>query len=101
MLEPVADRQVRELVAILSFSVPMTMSSLKSAEELEDQYASPDAGVGADYPHTPGNEINEPYVDGVSITQGTPRQHIWSLYGAVFDFYCCNIPITSLNFIGS
>ena len=25
------------------------------------------------------NNINSPYVDGVSITQGDPRQHIWTL----------------------
>ena len=25
------------------------------------------------------NNINKPYVDGVSITQGNPRQHIWTL----------------------
>jgi len=28
--------------------------------------------------------INDPYVDGVSITYGTPRKHIWS-YGAGFS----------------
>jgi hypothetical protein len=27
----------------------------------------------------PGCNINKPYVDGVSITHGSPRQHIWSM----------------------
>ena len=43
------------------------------------QYGSPDAvdsGRG-----TPGhhNNINSYYVDGVSITRGSPRQHVWTL----------------------
>ena len=43
---------------------------------------------------TPGNEINEPYVDGVSVTYGNSRQHIWTLYGGVREFIdgCCAEP---------
>ena len=58
------------------------------------QFGSPD---GYSFSHgfytlTPGNEINEPYIDGVSVTYGNPRQHIWTLYGGVkeFSFGCCN-----------
>ena len=29
--------------------------------------------------YCPGCTIDQPYVDGVSITHGSPRQHIWSL----------------------
>uniref|UniRef100_A0A1X7UUM5 Fibrinogen C-terminal domain-containing protein n=1 Tax=Amphimedon queenslandica TaxID=400682 RepID=A0A1X7UUM5_AMPQE len=36
------------------------------------QYARPDALHN-------NNGINSPYVDGVSITRGSPRQHVWSL----------------------
>ena len=36
------------------------------------QYGSPD---GIDGP----NDINANYLDGVSITRGSPRQHVWSL----------------------
>ena len=52
------------------------------------QFASPD-GLYALVSGTPGNEINEPYLDGVSITHGSPRQHIWSMYGAHAEFGCC------------
>ena len=40
---------------------------------------------------TPENEINEPYVDGVSVTYGKPRQHIWTLYGGLREYIsgCC------------
>jgi hypothetical protein len=47
---------------------------------------------------TPGNEINEPYLDGVSITYGTPRQHIWSLYAGRGEL-CCGF--SHLNHIQS
>ena len=66
------------------------------------QYASPDASNyrnGADY------EISEPYLDGVSITHGRPRQHIWSFFGAHYDGYCCNAQHLSsvelLDFLGN
>ena len=41
---------------------------------------------------TPGNEINEPYVDGVSVTYGDPRQHIWTTYITAEEGRCCDIP---------
>ena len=40
--------------------------------------------------HLPGgyvDDIDTPYIDGVSITYGTPRQHIWTLGAARFDTY--------------
>ena len=37
------------------------------------QYGSPDAF------HTETNDIDSYYVDGVSITQGHPRKHVWTL----------------------
>ena len=55
-------------------------------------------------PHTPGNEINEPYLDGVSVTYGTPRQHIWSFFCAHFEVRCCNEEdwqvVESYNIVG-
>ena len=66
------------------------------------QHASPDAH--AYHSNTPGNEINEPYLDGVSITVGTPRAHVWSFYAAVFNRHCCDLelfPNTLFGFIGS
>ena len=57
------------------------------------QYRSTDA-VG----HISINDINSYYVDGVSITHGSPRQHIWTLMagfaGSVYtDYNCpCNTP---------
>ena len=41
------------------------------------QFASPDAihlSLGSNQ-----NNLNSEYVDGVSITQGSPRQHVWTL----------------------
>ena len=48
------------------------------------QYASPDAvdGVAITSNH---NNINSYYVDGVSITRGSPRQHVWTLMGGLTD----------------
>ena len=44
------------------------------------QYASPDAfNVGS-----PG--INGPYVDGISITYGSPRKHVWTLGAGVYSY---------------
>ena len=69
------------------------------------QYGSPDAGTHRVNHPTPGNEINEPYLDGVSITHGKPRKHIWSFYGSEEDYKCCGIEhinITrDMNFIGN
>ena len=43
--------------------------------------------------HCPSCTIDKPYVDGLSITHGSPRQHIWSLAAAAnSEFYC---PCTS------
>ena len=33
------------------------------------------------------NIINSHYLDGVSITRGFPRQHVWSLYAGVYSDY--------------
>ena len=41
------------------------------------QVASPDA-----FYHGRGSGINEGYMDGVSITHGSPRHHIWSYVGS-------------------
>ena len=66
------------------------------------QYGSPDASHwrdGADY------EIDEPYLDGVSITHSRPRQHIWSFFGAHYDGFCCSEQHLSnvelLDFLGN
>ena len=48
--------------------------------------------------------IDQPYIDGVSITHGSsPRQHIWTLTGSPFVYYCpCgnNPAVTAPSFIG-
>ena len=46
------------------------------------QYGSPDS-----FGHTDPirNDINVPYVDGVSITHGTPRKHIWTYINGLMD----------------
>ena len=40
------------------------------------QYRAPDAVLSEGSHH---NDINSYYVDGVSITRGSPRQHVWTL----------------------
>ena len=69
------------------------------------QFASPDASSHIVYNPTPGNAINEPYLDGVSITHGSPRQHIWSFYGSVNTLQCCSqahiTNMEALGFIGN
>ena len=47
------------------------------------QFGSPDAFNCNDYRSCPTN-IDVPYVDGVSITHGSPRKHIWT-YAAAHD----------------
>ena len=46
------------------------------------QYASPDAVISEDSHH---NDINSYYVDGVSITRGSPRQHVWTLMAGLIE----------------
>jgi hypothetical protein len=69
------------------------------------QHGSPDAGSHLGIRLTPGDEINQPYVDGVSITYGKPRKHIWSLYASIDGFQCCTIEHLNftrhLTFIGN
>ena len=47
------------------------------------QYHSTDAFQGS-------NNINSPYVDGVSITRGSPRQHVWTLANSITDAHTNN-----------
>ena len=49
------------------------------------RYASPDAVVAG---HGRHNDINSYYVDGVSITRGSPRQHVWTLMASK-DYIKC------------
>ena len=44
------------------------------------QYYSTDAFYGP-------SDINSYYVDGVSITRGSPRQHVWTLANGITDTY--------------
>ena len=45
------------------------------------QYASPDAIISLQSI----NNINSYYVDGVSITRGSPRQHVWTLMAGLME----------------
>ena len=73
------------------------------------QYASPDAI--APY-RSQKNNLNGAYVDGVSITRGNPRKHIWTFMAALQENYfytngiqdcpCApNSPVTVPSFIGN
>ena len=71
------------------------------------QYASTDAVDTRFISDSLHNDINSYYVDGVSITRGSPRQHIWTLMAGVRDSYyddgnCpCNTPPGSTQDIQS
>ena len=45
------------------------------------QYKGPDAVHPSDGPFGHQNNINSYYADGVLITRGSPRQHVWTLIG--------------------
>ena len=71
------------------------------------QYASPDAISQ----HTGRSKsINEAYVDGVSLTHGNPRKHVWTFIAALQENFfwnqntacpCApNSPVTVPSFIG-
>ena len=65
------------------------------------QFATP-GGFIPTHHSTPGNEINEPYVDGVSVTYGAPRQHIWTLYGGAVSagpYGCCATANPAASFL--
>ena len=47
------------------------------------QYGSPDAV--SNIPGTGHNDINSDYVDGISLTRGSPRQHIWTFMAGYSD----------------
>ena len=47
------------------------------------QYGSPDAVHSGFTPNH--NNLNGDYIDGVSITCGSPRQHVWSLIAGVYS----------------
>ena len=49
------------------------------------QYSSPD---GVDHTRGTGhNDINSHYVDGISLTHGSPRQHIWTFIAGYTEGY--------------
>ena len=65
------------------------------------QYASPDSFKDED---RSGTTINDNYVDGISLTYGSPRAHIWTFAAAVDEFsghahYSC--PCTNIHNSGS
>ena len=71
------------------------------------QYYTPDAVQDHQWENSAGghdpnhNDINSHYVDGVSITHGYPRQHIWTFMGGLFEvtsdsmWNWCNCPCST------
>ena len=39
------------------------------------------------FTYSPGRSINTNYVDGISVTHGSPRQHIWTFAAGLEDHY--------------
>ena len=65
------------------------------------QYASPDSFRDLD---RSGNTINDNYVDGISLTYGSPRIHIWTFAAGLGErdiqaSYSC--PCTNIHHTGS
>ena len=55
------------------------------------QYRSPDAfSVSCPHPCT----IDNVYVDGISITHGSPREHIWTYAAGITETYAGVCPCT-------
>ena len=51
--------------------------------------------------HCPNCNIDQQYVDGVSITHGSPRQHIWTLAASHHGPYCgCQRPTELPAYVG-
>ena len=46
------------------------------------QYYTPDAF----YPSS-GKTINDAYIDGISVTHGSPRRHLWSFAASYYEHY--------------
>ena len=69
------------------------------------QFASPDTSGGPHNRHNPEDDINGPYLDGVSVTHGNPRQHVWSLFAGLDTSRCCGLGHTNTRearfFIGN
>ena len=56
-------------------------------------YASGSPDAFADYNNLKSSTINGPYLEGVSVTHGSPRQHVWSFaagHGGTFRCPCDN-----------
>ena len=97
---------------ILSNSLPVVFSTIKSVEGFlgtNIQCSSPDAFGRFDQTDS---AIDKAYVDGVSITHGNPRKHIWTLAAGLVEtintrfnhFRCpCNSPAGTQppSFVGS
>lgn len=62
------------------------------------QFASPD-GITAGFTYHNSDDI---YVDGVSLTYGVPRQHIWTFYAGVREVRdgCCDSTYSVANQVG-
>ena len=56
------------------------------------QYNSPD---GASAYLASSRDINSPYIDGISLTHGSPRKHIWSLISGYSDVGANRCPCSS------
>ena len=92
------------LLAQLAHRTFYTQYSKVCGRVIGIQVASPDA-----FFHGMGSGINENYMDGVSITRGSPRHHIWSYIGSLSEIrrdnnvYPCTYSSTTQppSFVGS
>ena len=60
------------------------------------QYHATPAFVG--YHHAGHTTLDSPYVSGLSMTYGSPRNHIWTFaaaYSKDYNYPCCNCPCAS------
>ena len=73
---PCVEDQVMLLDVILLNSLITRLNIILSVEKLRGYQQGTPAAFLADF--APSDSIDGPYLDGVSITVGNPRKHVWS-----------------------
>ena len=95
------DSALQEGCSSTTFAIQGIKYSRVCGKIIAYQYASPDSFKNI---HRSGTTINDNYVDGISLTYGNPRAHIWTFAAApdersVAAPYSC--PCTNIHHSGS
>ena len=86
---------------VLVHSIPLVISTVRCVEDLIGyQFGSTDAFSIDDLENNKRTTIDEPYVDGISITNGMPCTHIWTFAAGASENGSCislNCPCSNGN----